>query len=103
MILCIIVCQHLQDGILLGDTLIAVVDVIIKHRHNVQMAILLLKQLVVSDGLWYILRSKHGVKLIIPAQSLKLVGDILGHCLMMDRLLIDVFLTSGQIVFDAMF
>ena len=90
----IVVVQHLFDGILAHDATVAVVDVVVKHRHHIQRGVILLEELVVGNGLGDVLRGQHGMELAVLAQLPTTLHDVVGHHQVVLVTLVDVL---GQI------
>ena len=96
----VIVIQHLQQGIFLGDSTIRIIYVVVEYGHNIQRRILLLEYPIISYCLRYILRSQNGVEFTVLAQFIPSVCDVGSDSLMMNRLLIQVL---RQIMFYSMY
>ena len=96
----VIVIQHLQQGIFLGDSAIRIVYVVVEYGHHIQRRILLLEYPIISDCLRNILCGQNGVEFTVLAQFIPSACDVGSNSLMMNRLLINVF---RQIMFYSMY
>ena len=87
----VIVIQHLQQGIFLGNSAIRIVYVVVEYGYHIQGRILLIEYPIISYCLRYILCSQNCVEFTVLAQFIPSACDVGCDSLVMNRLLIQVF------------
>ena len=87
----VIVVQHLQQGIFLGDSAIRIVYVVVEYGHHIQRRILLFEYPIISYCLRNILCGQNGMEFTILAQFISSACDVGSNSLMMNWLLVQIF------------
>ena len=87
----VIVIQHLQQGIFLGNSAIRIVYVVVEYGHHIQRRILLFEYLIISYCLRYIFCSQNGMEFTVLTQFIPSACDVGSNSLMMNWLLVQIF------------